>query len=93
MAQPTGPTVRYTVILIFLFPFAALALSWILSDTERERSEFLIQNMMTMMSLCVQCVLDLVVAGFSLMIGLGIFAFIASILCSAAFFYNAKEVF
>ena len=95
MAQPTGPTVRYTVILIFLFPFAALALSWILSDRERERerSEFLIQNMMTMMSLCVQCVLDLVVAGFSLMIGLGIFAFIASILCSAAFFYNAKEVF
>ncbi|KAK7860512.1 uncharacterized protein LOC112030123 [Quercus suber] len=49
--------------------------------------------MMMMMSLCVQCVLDLVVAGFSLMIGLGIFAFIASILCSAAFFHNAKEVF
>ena len=93
MAQPTRPTVRHRVILIFLFPFTALALSWILSDKERERSEFLIQNTMMMMSLCVQCVLDLVVAGFSLMVGLGIFAFIASVLCSAAFFLNAKEVF
>ncbi|KAL3824019.1 hypothetical protein ACJIZ3_020048 [Penstemon smallii] len=32
------------------------------------------------------------VAGISLMIGLGLFAFIASILCSAAFFQNAKEL-
>ncbi|KAK6133994.1 hypothetical protein DH2020_032270 [Rehmannia glutinosa] len=38
------------------------------------------------------CVLDFMVAGFSLMIGLGLFAFIASILCSAAFFQNAKEI-
>ncbi|KAL0396870.1 UNVERIFIED_CONTAM: Chaperonin 60 subunit beta 4, chloroplastic [Sesamum calycinum] len=30
--------------------------------------------------------------GISLMIGLGLFAFIASILCSAAFFQNAKEI-
>ncbi|KAL5826173.1 hypothetical protein ACOSQ4_017970 [Xanthoceras sorbifolium] len=30
--------------------------------------------------------------GISLVIGLGIFAFIASILCSAAFLYNAKDV-
>ncbi|GMY26716.1 chaperonin 60 subunit beta [Fagus crenata] len=50
--------------------------------------------MLTMMmrSLGVQCVLDLVVAGFSLIIGLGIFVFTASILCSAAFFHNAKAV-
>ncbi|EYU28917.1 hypothetical protein ABFS83_12G085100 [Erythranthe nasuta] len=47
---------------------------------------------MIMMGLSVQCVLDFMVAGFSLMVGLGIFAFIASILCSAAFFQNAKEV-
>ncbi|KAK1551861.1 hypothetical protein Q3G72_006093 [Acer saccharum] len=39
-----------------------------------------------------QCIMDLVVAGISLVIGFGIFAFIASILCSAAFLYNAKEV-
>ncbi|KAK4479849.1 hypothetical protein RD792_015392 [Penstemon davidsonii] len=38
------------------------------------------------------CVLDFMVAGISLMIGLGLFAFIASILCSAAFFQNAKEL-
>lgn len=43
------------------------------------------------MGLSVQCVLDLVVAGISLVIGLGIFAITASILCSAAFFHNAKE--
>lgn len=39
----------------------------------------------------VQGLLDFVVAGVSLMICLGIFAFIASVLCSAAFFYHAKE--
>lgn len=44
------------------------------------------------MGLSVQSVMDLVVAGFSLIIGLGIFAFIASILCSAAFVQNAKDV-
>ena len=38
-----------------------------------------------------QSLLDLTVAGISLMLGLGFFAFIASILCSAAFFQNAKE--
>ncbi|XP_020553519.1 uncharacterized protein LOC110012832 [Sesamum indicum] len=47
---------------------------------------------MLMMGLSVQCVLDFMVAGISLMIGLGLFAFIASILCSAAFFQNAKEI-
>lgn len=47
---------------------------------------------MPFMGLSVQCVLDLVVAGISLMIGLGIFAFIASILCSVAFLYNAKDI-
>ncbi|KAL6350590.1 hypothetical protein AAG906_022300 [Vitis piasezkii] len=40
----------------------------------------------------VQGLIDLVVAGISLMICLGIFAFIASILCSAAFFHHAKEL-
>ncbi|XP_058112384.1 uncharacterized protein LOC131255637 [Magnolia sinica] len=39
-----------------------------------------------------QCLIDLLVAGISLMIGLGIFALILSILCSAAFLHNAKEV-
>ncbi|XP_059655609.1 uncharacterized protein LOC132302706 [Cornus florida] len=48
--------------------------------------------MMLLMGVSVQCLMDLVVAGFSLVIGLGIFAFIASILCSAAFFYNAKDL-
>ncbi|KAI5574034.1 hypothetical protein POPTR_010G134950v4 [Populus trichocarpa] len=37
-------------------------------------------------------IMDLVVAGISLVIGLGIFVFIASILCSAAFLHNAKHV-
>ncbi|XP_022149105.1 uncharacterized protein LOC111017596 [Momordica charantia] len=40
----------------------------------------------------IQAVLDLVVAGISLVIGLGIFALIASILCSAAFLQSAKDV-
>ena len=48
--------------------------------------------MISIMGLSVQSVMDLVVAGFSLIIGLGIFAFIASILCSAAFVQNAKDV-
>lgn len=47
---------------------------------------------MFIMGLSVLSVIDLVVAGFSLMIGLGIFAFIASILCSTAFVQNAKDV-
>ncbi|KAG7988730.1 hypothetical protein I3843_03G202400 [Carya illinoinensis] len=37
-----------------------------------------------------QPVLDLLVAGISLVIGMGIFAFIASIPCSAAFLHNAR---
>ncbi|XP_021897918.1 uncharacterized protein LOC110814678 [Carica papaya] len=48
--------------------------------------------MMVLMGLNVQSVIDLVVAAISLMIGLGIFAFIASILCSAAFLHNARLV-
>ena len=44
------------------------------------------------MGLSVQCIMDLVVAGISLVIGLGFFAFIASILCSAVFIYNVKHV-
>ncbi|KAJ6941784.1 hypothetical protein NC651_007526 [Populus alba x Populus x berolinensis] len=43
------------------------------------------------MGLSVQCIMDLVVAGISLVIGLGFFAFIASILCSAVFIYNVKH--
>ncbi|KAJ8426798.1 LOW QUALITY PROTEIN: hypothetical protein Cgig2_007853 [Carnegiea gigantea] len=39
-----------------------------------------------------QSIIDLVVAGISLMIGLGIFSFIASVLCFAAFFQHAKDV-
>ncbi|PQQ00025.1 hypothetical protein Pyn_12785 [Prunus yedoensis var. nudiflora] len=48
--------------------------------------------MMFLMGLSIQSLLDLAVAGISLMIGLGIFAFIASILCSAAFLQTAKEM-
>ena len=44
------------------------------------------------MGLSVQSIMDLVVAGISLVIGLGFFAFIASILCSAVFIYNVKHV-
>lgn len=44
------------------------------------------------MGVSLQLMMDLFVAGFSLMIGLGLFAFIASILCSAAFLQNAKEL-
>lgn len=47
---------------------------------------------MLVMGISLQCLMDLMVAGFSLMIGLGIFAFIASILCSAAFYQNAKQL-
>lgn len=39
-----------------------------------------------------QWLLDVVVAGISLMIGLGIFAFIASILCSVALLQNARDI-
>ncbi|KNA16404.1 hypothetical protein SOVF_089340 [Spinacia oleracea] len=42
--------------------------------------------------LSIQSIMDLVLAGISLMIGLGVFCFIASILCSAAFFQHAKLV-
>ncbi|KAF7808973.1 Chaperonin 60 subunit beta 4 [Senna tora] len=48
---------------------------------------------MTMvMGLSVLVILDLVVAGFSLMICFAIFAFVASILCSTAFFLNSKDL-
>ncbi|ESW25542.1 hypothetical protein PHAVU_003G044900 [Phaseolus vulgaris] len=36
--------------------------------------------------------LDFLVAGLSLFIGLAFIAFIASILCAAAFFNNAKDL-
>ncbi|XP_062111260.1 uncharacterized protein LOC133822834 [Humulus lupulus] len=48
--------------------------------------------MVWMMGLSVQGVMDMMLAGFSLVLGLGIFAFIAFILCSAAFLQNAKDV-
>ncbi|KAI4379189.1 hypothetical protein MLD38_005516 [Melastoma candidum] len=38
-----------------------------------------------------QCLLDLVVAGISLAIGLGFFAFVVTVLCSAAFLLNSKK--
>ncbi|KAJ9163446.1 hypothetical protein P3X46_023114 [Hevea brasiliensis] len=44
------------------------------------------------MGLSVQCLVDLMVAWVSLMIGFGFFALIASILCSAAFINNTKDV-
>lgn len=46
---------------------------------------------MWFLGLSLQCLLDLMVAGCSLMFGMGLFVFIAAILCSAAFFQNAKE--
>uniref|UniRef100_A0A7N2R1J0 Transmembrane protein n=1 Tax=Quercus lobata TaxID=97700 RepID=A0A7N2R1J0_QUELO len=87
-----------TVILIFLFPFPALASLGererafprsCLSRRERER-EIRVFDSKHDDDDEFMCA---VVAGFSLMIGLGISAFIASILCSGAFFHNAKEVF
>ncbi|KAB2632061.1 hypothetical protein D8674_028308 [Pyrus ussuriensis x Pyrus communis] len=48
--------------------------------------------MMWTMGLSIQSLLDLAVAKVSTMVGLGIFAFIASILCSATFFHTAKDV-
>ncbi|XP_031741936.1 uncharacterized protein LOC116403978 [Cucumis sativus] len=47
---------------------------------------------MMMIGFSIQGLLDLFVAGISLAIGLGIFALIASILCSAAFLNCAKDV-
>ncbi|XP_057542658.1 uncharacterized protein LOC130821066 [Amaranthus tricolor] len=47
---------------------------------------------MLMGLMSIQSLLDLIVAGISLMIGFGIFAFIASVLCSAAFFQHAQYV-
>ncbi|XP_039131288.1 uncharacterized protein LOC120267680 [Dioscorea cayenensis subsp. rotundata] len=38
----------------------------------------------------IQWMLDLFVAGISLMVVLGIFTFVASILCSAAFIHHSK---
>ncbi|XP_023759407.1 uncharacterized protein LOC111907833 [Lactuca sativa] len=43
-----------------------------------------------MMGVSIQLLMDLTIAGMSLMIGFGIFAFVASILCSAVFFHSAK---
>ncbi|XP_024041029.1 uncharacterized protein LOC112098834 [Citrus clementina] len=48
--------------------------------------------MMAFMGLSLQCILDLIVAGISLVIGLGFFAFITSILCSVAFLHNSKAL-
>ncbi|XP_022968523.1 uncharacterized protein LOC111467728 [Cucurbita maxima] len=45
-----------------------------------------------LISLSIQGLLDLFVAGISLVIGLGIFALIATILCSAAFLHSTKDV-
>uniref|UniRef100_A0A803L7J2 Uncharacterized protein n=1 Tax=Chenopodium quinoa TaxID=63459 RepID=A0A803L7J2_CHEQI len=45
---------------------------------------------MLMGLLSIQSILDMALAGISLMIGLGIFGFIASVLCSAAFLQHAK---
>ncbi|KAL9225830.1 hypothetical protein vseg_001710 [Gypsophila vaccaria] len=47
--------------------------------------------MMLMNVVSMQSIMDLIVAGISLIIGLGIFAFIASVLCSAAFLHHAKD--
>ncbi|XP_021755863.1 uncharacterized protein LOC110721050 [Chenopodium quinoa] len=47
---------------------------------------------MLMGLLSIQSIMDMALAGISLMIGLGIFGFIASVLCSAAFFQHAKLV-
>lgn len=38
----------------------------------------------------IQQLMDVMVAGLSLMLALGIFALIASILCSVAFLHNSK---
>ncbi|RAL40156.1 hypothetical protein DM860_008296 [Cuscuta australis] len=58
-----------------------------IADLRRERST----SKMLMGLISFQCLMDFIVAGFSLIIGLGIFSFLASILCSAAFFQNVKE--
>ncbi|XP_030449745.1 uncharacterized protein LOC115672112 [Syzygium oleosum] len=47
---------------------------------------------MPMMGVSFQCVMDLAVAGISLVVGLGFFAFVAAVLCSAAFLNNVKDV-
>nr|DAD31592.1 TPA_asm: hypothetical protein HUJ06_010443 [Nelumbo nucifera] len=44
------------------------------------------------MDLPLQCLMDIILAGISLIIGLGIFVFIASVLCSAVFLHKAKDV-
>ncbi|KAF8039169.1 hypothetical protein BT93_B1656 [Corymbia citriodora subsp. variegata] len=44
------------------------------------------------MGVSLQCVMDLVVAGISLAVGLGFFAFVAAVLCSAAFFNSVKDI-
>ncbi|XP_020264429.1 uncharacterized protein LOC109840266 [Asparagus officinalis] len=40
----------------------------------------------------IQLLMDVMVAGMSLILVLGIFSFVASILCSAAFLHNSKNV-
>ncbi|KAF8108269.1 hypothetical protein N665_0112s0026 [Sinapis alba] len=39
----------------------------------------------------IQTAMDLIVAGFSLMIGFGIFAIIASVLCSVVFIHHVRD--
>ncbi|XP_019059038.1 PREDICTED: uncharacterized protein LOC109117029 [Tarenaya hassleriana] len=46
--------------------------------------------MVLLMAMGLQTAMDLIVAGVSLMIGLGFFALVASILCSAAFLHHAR---
>ncbi|XP_024012300.1 uncharacterized protein LOC112086778 [Eutrema salsugineum] len=45
---------------------------------------------MMMGIISIQTVMDLIVAGFSLMIGFGFFALIASVLCSVAFLHHLR---
>lgn len=59
---------------------------------KRSRQKLVKTGKKKMVLLAGLSIMDLVVAGISLVIGLGIFVFIASILCSAAFLHNAKHV-
>ncbi|XP_071724327.1 probable aquaporin SIP2-1 [Rutidosis leptorrhynchoides] len=90
------------LLVYWIFPFEATLLAvWISSflvkphKEEKEKVKVIERRKkmtMLLMGLSFQTMADLIVAGFSLVIGLGIFAFTASVLCSAAFIYNAKLV-
>lgn len=85
------PSIFWIILLLLFSPFKIHArLDDEFLQNRRDKSCAVIAILM--MGVSLQCMIDLVVAAISLIIGLGFFEFVAAVLCLAAFFYNSKQV-